>query len=86
LEKEVDMDEQGKHAAEDVTDVTPDEAPEDLDNAETADANDQADVPAALQRDTDDGKGGAVVPASDFEGFAGEDVENEVDDDERDSV
>jgi hypothetical protein len=32
-------------------------------------AYDETDVPAALERDTDDGKGGAVVPKADFESY-----------------
>lgn len=32
--------------------------------------HDEEDVPAALERDTDDGKGGAVVPKADFESYA----------------
>jgi len=31
---------------------------------------DETDVPAALENDTDDGKGGAVVPKEDFESYA----------------
>jgi len=30
---------------------------------------DDVDVPAALERETDDGKGGAVVPKTDFESY-----------------
>lgn len=57
------------------------------DNLETADANDQADVPAALAKeDTEDGKGGAVVPRADFVSFSEQDVENDVTDDERESL
>jgi hypothetical protein len=42
---------------------------------ETAEANDEEDVPAALERATEDGKGGAVVPKADFESYeAGENV------------
>jgi hypothetical protein len=42
---------------------------------ETAEAFDDTDVKEALDRETDDGKGGAVVPGSDFESYeAGEDV------------
>lgn len=37
--------------------------------------HDDTDVPSALQRETDDGKGGAVVPKPDFEAYqAGENV------------
>jgi hypothetical protein len=31
--------------------------------------HDETDVPEALERETDDGKGGAVVPAEDFESY-----------------
>lgn len=31
--------------------------------------HDEEDVPAALERETDDGKGGAVVPKEDFESY-----------------
>lgn len=42
---------------------------------ETAEAFDETDVTAALERETEDGKGGAVVPKSDFESYeAGENV------------
>lgn len=41
----------------------------------TAEAVDDEDVPAALERKTDDGKGGAVVPKADFDSYdAGENV------------
>jgi hypothetical protein len=36
---------------------------------ETAEAEDETDVPAALDSQTDDGKGGAVVPRTDFVGY-----------------
>jgi len=32
--------------------------------------HDETDVEEALDRDTDDGKGGAVVPKADFESYA----------------
>lgn len=42
---------------------------------ETAEAEDDTDVPAALERQTDDGKGGAVVPRTDFVSYeAGDNV------------
>jgi hypothetical protein len=42
---------------------------------ETAEAFDETDVSEALKRDTDDGKGGAVVPSGDFDSYqAGENV------------
>ena len=31
--------------------------------------HDEEDVPAALERETDDGKGGAVVPKADFDSY-----------------
>lgn len=31
--------------------------------------HDETDVPAALENDTDNGKGGAVVPKADFESY-----------------
>jgi hypothetical protein len=37
---------------------------------EVAEAHDDEDVPAALKRKTDDGKGGAVVPKASFVSFA----------------
>lgn len=43
-----------------------------------ADANDEEDVPAALERDTEDGSGFAdesELPESDFDGYAEDDVE-----------
>lgn len=39
-------------------------------------SNDDTDVEAALSRDTQDGKGGEVVPPPDFESFATEEVES----------
>lgn len=33
-------------------------------------SHDDTDVEAALENDTDDGKGGAVVPKADFESYA----------------
>lgn len=44
-------------------DIPVDIAAETVDSAE---AYDETDVPAALERSTDDGKGGAVVPKADF--------------------
>jgi hypothetical protein len=71
---------QGQHRAEDVddNDVTPVDPPEDLETAESAESNDEEDVKAALEKnDTEDGKGGAVVPSADFDSFAADDVEND---------
>lgn len=45
-------------------------------------ADDENDVPAALEKETADGKGGAVVPKSDFDSFAESDVE--IDDEDKD--
>lgn len=57
-----------------------------LENAETADSVDE-DVDVAKQKEeTEDGKGGAVVPSADFQSFAGEDVENDPDEDEKKSL
>ena len=57
-----------------------------LENLETADSADE-DVDIAKQKEeTEDGKGGAVVPATDFQSFAGEDVENDADADETKSL
>lgn len=39
--------------------------------------HDDTDVDAALERDTDDGKGGAVVPAEDFESYTDPDADKE---------
>lgn len=52
--------------------------------SETAESNDE-DVKTALERETQDGKGGAVVPSADFDSFATEDVENDVTDDENET-
>lgn len=42
---------------------------------ETAESHDESDVDAALELETDDGKGGAVVPRTDFVSYeADEDV------------
>lgn len=43
-------------------------------DAETAESDD-SDVKTALERETQDGKGGAVVPAADFESYATDEVE-----------
>jgi hypothetical protein len=51
------------------------QAQPDVEEVELAEAHDETDVPAALDRNTDDGKGGAVVPKSDFDSYdAGEGV------------
>ena len=42
---------------------------------EVAEPHDKEDVPAALKRETQDGKGGAVVPKANFVSFAA-DVED----------
>jgi hypothetical protein len=58
----------------------------DEENLETAESNDD-DVTEALKKDdTEDGKGGAVVPRADFVSFSEGDVENDTTDDELDSV
>ena len=44
--------------------------------------SDDTDVESALERETQDGKGGAVVPKSDFDSFATDDVENDPEPDE----
>lgn len=62
----------------------PEDVEQDLENAETVDANDE-DVQSALERQTDDGKGGAVVPKADFDSFATDGVENDVEDDENET-
>jgi hypothetical protein len=41
--------------------------------------HDDTDVPAALENDTDDGKGGAVVPKADFVSYADPNAEKEDD-------
>lgn len=51
-----------------------------LDPSEVAESVD-SDVDAALERETSDGKGGAVVPKSDFVSFATDNVETEGPDD-----
>lgn len=38
---------------------------------------DDEDVPAALERETDDGKGGAVVPKADFDSYTEADADVE---------
>jgi len=38
---------------------------------------DDEDVPAALERETDDGKGGAVVPKADFDAYTEADADVE---------
>lgn len=40
---------------------------------EIAEAHDEEDVPAALERETHDGQGGAVVPRANFVSFAADD-------------
>lgn len=40
--------------------------------------HDESDVNAALANDTDDGKGGAAVPRSDFDSYASPDADAEV--------
>lgn len=68
-----------------LADLPEDYSPEE--NLETAESNDEEDVAAALKKDdTEDGKGGAVVPRADFVSFSEDDVENDATDDERDSV
>lgn len=47
-----------------------------VDPEEVADSDD-SDVAQALERETQDGKGGAVVPKSDFDSFATDDVEDQ---------
>jgi hypothetical protein len=47
-----------------------------VDDSETAESNDE-DVEFALSRETDDGKGGAVVPKENFRSFATDGVEND---------
>lgn len=44
--------------------------------------HDDTDVPAALERETDDGKGGAVVPAEDFVAYTDPDADKSVDQEE----
>jgi hypothetical protein len=39
--------------------------------------HDEEDVPAALERETDDGKGGAVVPKADFDSYTEPDADKE---------
>ena len=39
-------------------------------NYEVAEPHDEEDVPAALERETQDGKGGAVVPKANFVSYA----------------
>jgi hypothetical protein len=53
----------------------PEDVETDLENSETAESHDE-DVDSALERETDDGKGGAVVPRADFDSFAEDEVEN----------
>lgn len=47
-----------------------------VDPDETAESDD-SDVDEALKQETDDGKGGAVVPREDFDSFATDGVEND---------
>lgn len=51
---------------------------ETVEEVETAESND-SDIHDALLRETDDGKGGAVVPSDDFDSFATDGVEEEED-------
>lgn len=64
--------------------AVPDSAPVDagVDVPDEADANDDEDVPAALQRETQDGSGlenddESELPESDFAGYATDDVEDD---------
>ena len=63
--------------------VVPDSAPIDagVDVPNEADANDDEDVPAALERETQDGSGlendESELPESDFAGYATDDVEDD---------
>lgn len=62
--------------------VVPDSPPVDagVDVPETAESNDEEDVPAALERETQDGSGFESedeLPESDFVGFATDDVEDD---------
>lgn len=64
--------------------VVPDSAPIDagVDVPDEADANDDEDVPAALERETQDGSGlenddESSLPESDFAGYATDDVEDD---------
>ena len=81
---------QNTERAEEATtpvDVTPDETlappPIDvpIDVPDKADANDDEDVPAALERETQDGSGlendESELPESDFAGYATDDVEGD---------
>lgn len=47
---------------------------EDMDFEETAESHDE-DVESALQRETQDGKGGAVVPKATFKSYSTDEVE-----------
>jgi len=49
--------------------------PTEFEPIETADAVDEEDVPAALERKTDDGKGTGRIPKANWESFATEGVE-----------
>ena len=52
-------------------DFTSDLAPFDpTQKYEISESHDEEDVPAALKRDTQDGKGGAVVPKANFVSYA----------------
>ncbi|HMT88039.1 MAG TPA: hypothetical protein PKC73_00265 [Dermatophilaceae bacterium] len=77
---------QNTERAEEATtpvDVTPDEtlASPPIDVPNEADANDDEDVPAALERETQDGSGlendESELPESDFAGYATDDVEDD---------
>lgn len=64
--------------------VVPDSAPVEVapDVPDEADANDDEDVPAALERETQDGSGlenddESELPESDFAGYATDDVEED---------
>lgn len=49
---------------------------DEVQEVETAESHDE-DVEEALDRETDDGKGGAVVPSEDFDSYATEGVEED---------
>lgn len=55
----------------------------DAETVDSAETHDETDVPAALDATTDDGKGGAVVPKTDFVSYdADENVTAYQEDDE----
>lgn len=61
------MTDEVRDPAEDTAQYTPADQPH----------HDEEDVPAALENDTDDGKGGAVVPKEDFVSYTDPEADRE---------